>query len=94
MVPKPWLCNRKYYIRIGRNPYTGGKSTLLLEHPIYRCRENGWVGMATTAMLPLLPERKTLYPKLGSYPKYGDITLLSGNLSGVTEKNNEASRSG
>jgi hypothetical protein len=31
--------------------------------------------VATTAVLPLLPE-KPLYLKLGAYPKYGDFTLL------------------
>jgi hypothetical protein len=31
--------------------------------------------VATTAVLLLLPE-KPRYPKLGSYPKHGDFTLL------------------
>jgi hypothetical protein len=43
--------------------------------------------MAITAMLLLLPENPR-HPKSRAYPKYGDFTLLSGDLSGVTEKNN------
>jgi hypothetical protein len=33
--------------------------------------------VATTAVLPLLPEQPS-YPKLGAYPKYGNFTLLLG----------------
>jgi hypothetical protein len=31
--------------------------------------------VATTEVLPLLP-KKPRYPNLGTYPKYGDFTLL------------------